>query len=264
MNIIIIDNNKVTLKIKKREIKCDYSIGESIFEISKFNIEILKDTELEINILKDDFKADFNINILDNINSNINIFESLEKSKIRFNYNLGVDSFLKVNKINDSNNTKELVLFNLNGENANVDYNFKSVGKTQENYDLIINHNAKKTISNIKNNVINISGSIMIQVSTYIKKGYVGSIADQSNKIINLNNKKCDIKPNLFIDEYDSVANHSAYIGKFDYDSLFYLMSRGLTKEKTEYLLTKGLLLSDIEGDSNIIKINEIINKYWG
>lgn len=264
MNIINIRNNKIILKVKKREIKCDYYLGEEVFDISKINIEILKDTELEINIYKNDFKADFNINILDNKKVNINIFETLEKGKIRFNYHVGLNAILNVNKVNDSNNIKELVVANLDEENANFSYNLKSVAKSSENYDVIVNHNAKNTISDVKNNVINISGNVMIQVSTYVKKGYTGSIANQNNKIINLNNKKCDIKPNLFIDEFDSVANHSAYVGKFNKDEIFYLMSRGLTKDSAEKLLIKGLLLSNINKDENIIKINKLINKYWG
>jgi len=264
MNIINIRNNKIILKVKKREIKCDCHLGEEIFDISKINIEILKDTELEINIYKNDFKADFNINILDNINVHINFFETLEKGKLRFNYHLGMNANLKVNKVNDGFNIKELVVANLDNELAKFKYNLKSVAKSSENYDVIVNHNAKNTISDVKNNVINISGNVLINVSTYIKKGFTGSLADQNNKIINLNNKKCDIKPNLFIDEFDSVANHSAYVGKFNKDELFYLMSRGLDKETSEKMLIKGLLLSDIDEDDNIIKINKLISKYWG
>ena len=48
---------------------------------------------------------------------------------------------------------------------------------------------------------------------------------------------KCIIKPNLFIDEEDVVANHSALIGTFSSDEIFYLMSRGISKEESFNLL---------------------------
>lgn len=50
------------------------------------------------------------------------------------------------------------------------------------------------------------------------------------------------IKPNLFIDEYDVDAVHSATIGKFNKNEIFYLMTKGITKEESINLLIKGFL----------------------
>ena len=59
--------------------------------------------------------------------------------------------------------------------------------------------------------------------------------------------------PNLYIDEYDVVANHSASIGSISKDDLFYLMSRGLTKEEATSLVVIGFIkpiIDNIQDDS--------------
>ena len=71
----------------------------------------------------------------------------------------------------------------------------------------------------------------------------------------------CIIKPNLFIDENDVVANHSALIGTFLPDEIFYLMSRGISRKESENLLTKGFLLRGITYYKETLE--EMINKYW-
>ena len=70
------------------------------------------------------------------------------------------------------------------------------------------------------------------------------------------------IKPNLFIDEYNSYASHGAYIGKFDEEIIFYLQSRGINIDESNKLLTKGLLLNHIKLNEDLLDdIKEKINK---
>lgn len=263
MNIINIEDEKVKTKLKKREVLIEYELGKNVFDISKIKIDILKDTTLNLNINLSDIKADIKFNIAEDVNCTINMFVGILKGKIKYTYNVLKNSQLLINKFNDSKNIKEFVITNLNGENSIFDYNFKSISKDKEVYDILVNHNSKLTTSDIKNNIINLSGNVLIQVSTVIEKGNINTLANQNNKIINLTNKKCEIKPNLFIDEYDSSANHSAYIGKFSKEELFYLMSRGLTQKQATDLLIKGILTSEINDESLIIKINDILKKYW-
>lgn len=263
MNIIIIDDENVKLKTKAREVKCDYHLGQNFFDISKIKINVLKNCTINIHTKSEEIKADIEVIINDNVNCCINNITTISKGKIKYTYNISCNSNLKINKFNDSNNIKELVVTNLNGENASINYNFKSIGNSKEVYDLQINHNFLNTTSDIKNNIVNINGNIMLGVSTIIKKGIKNCVANQNNKIINLTNKKCEIKPNLYIDEFDSLANHSAYIGKFSRNELFYLMSRGLSERQATNLLIKGVLISDIDEPKLLIEINDILNKYW-
>lgn len=67
--------------------------------------------------------------------------------------------------------------------------------------------------------------------------------------------------PKLQIDEYDCMASHGASIGAIDEDELYYLMSRGLTKEASETLIVEGFInpfLLEIKNE----KFQDYI-KYW-
>ena len=76
------------------------------------------------------------------------------------------------------------------------------------------------------------------------------------------NNSK--IQPNLYIDEYDIEASHGAYIGKFDFDTIFYLESRGLSEKESYNLLIKGFLLGNFYKYESLSEdLIDIINKYW-
>ncbi len=48
--------------------------------------------------------------------------------------------------------------------------------------------------------------------------------------------------PWLVIDEYDCMASHGASIGAIDEEELYYLMSRGLTRENSERLIVEGFI----------------------
>lgn len=262
MNIIKIDE-EIDLKLKKRDIECEYYIGNDIFDISKMQINVIKNTSLLLIISKEELKLDLTINVMDNVNADITIINKIKKGKFKSTIKVGSNGNAFINKLNDCENIKEALCVNLDGNYSNFNYNFKSISTEKELYDIVVNHNASYTISNIKNNLLNLSGTATIQVSTYISADLNECKADQNNKIINLTTKKCEIKPNLYIDSYDSLANHSAYIGKFNKDELFFLMSRGLSLKEANNLLIKGLLESDVNNRHMLKEIKSIIKKYW-
>ena len=53
----------------------------------------------------------------------------------------------------------------------------------------------------------------------------------------------------MFIDTKNVIANHSASIGTINDDYLFYLMSKGLEKEKAIKLVIDGFLANDAKLD---------------
>ena len=127
---------------------------------------------------------------------------------------------------------------------------------------ILVYHNAKNTVSNILNNGVNIlNGVLEFNVSGFVSNGVTGCDINQSARIINMTDNTCVIKPNLFIDEEDVIANHSALIGIFSEDEIFYLMSRGISKKDAENLLIKGFLLNGVTYHKKVLK--DIINKYW-
>jgi len=51
-----------------------------------------------------------------------------------------------------------------------------------------------------------------------------------------------EVNPILLIDEFDVKAGHGATIGKIEEESLYYLMSRGLSRVEAEKLIINGFL----------------------
>jgi len=261
MNKIVLEKNSITEK------KLDDSIilkleENKVLDVKTLNINIIKDTDLKIiQRSKEKIKLDIIININKNVKCNLLECKENGNYKESYKYNLEESSHINIIKINDVKKIKELNIFNLNGKHAKVNYIVKTIAKDEEKYDVLVYHNKGNTESNIINHGVNIkNGKIKFDVSGFVPNKITDCILNQNNQIINLTNNKCEIKPNLFIDENDVIANHSAHIGKCDENKLFYLKSRGITEKNAESLIIKGFLYSKIE-EKDIME--KLINKYW-
>lgn len=248
MNTIIIDNNEI--------VKADI-----LYKKDKDNellLDINNNQDLLLNI-KYNNRININFNIKDNINFNLYIITEGENNNIKYNYNLNYNSSCNIEKLNIVNSINEKVIANLESLST-FNYIFKGITEGNEKYDYMIYHNGINSNSNIINNCVNESGSIYLQISSFIPKNITGCSANQFNRIINNTNNICEIKPNLYIDCCDVVANHSALIDKFSYNELFYLESRGINKKEAIKILTVGFLLSNIKNE----EIVNLINKRYG
>lgn len=223
---------------------------------------IRKDTSLTIVYEKEkDYEIEVNPGV---------ILELLELNfqkgiSLHTTFTLQENSKVDVQKIYATDGMKENCDVFLNGEHAQFTSLLKTISTKEENYQMTVTHNAKNTESFIQNHGINVQdGSITFEVSGVIPKGISGSIMDQKNRIVTYNEKECKILPNLFVDEEDVVANHSAYIGRFKDEELFYLMSRGIDEKESTLLLTKGFLMSYLKVDEEWKqKLEEYLKKVW-
>jgi len=263
MNKIIVVDDIIELLEVSDFIKIELITKNILFDVNTLKIDVLNDTTININYKHlNETKLNIEINIIDNVKCDINEFREGIKSKIKYHYNIGSNSVLNIHKFYDIDTIKEFVRIDLNGENATINYIFKTISNNIQKYDLTIYHNNPKTFSNIINNGVNTNdGNLIFNVSSFVPNGNAKCDVIQTSRIVNLTLNKCQICPNLYIDEYDVNASHSAYIGNFKEDELFYLMSRGINKKEAEYLLIKGFLLNDMEFMSQ--KINEICEKFW-
>ena len=76
-----------------------------------------------------------------------------------------------------------------------------------------------------------------------IVQGASKSIVRQKAKGLTLSSTaKIKAMPNLYIDEYDVIANHAASIGSISKEDLFYLMSRGLDEKEASKLIVLGFV----------------------
>ena len=263
MNKIILIDDYIDSKKLDDSIKLELIPKNALFLVNTLKIDILKDTDLSINYNHiNESKLNIEINVLDNVNINLYEFKKGTKAKIKYHFNISSNSKLNIYKFNDIEKAKEIIRIDLDGIGASINYNFKTISKEEEKYDITIYHNSPNTVSNIINNGVNIKdGHLIFNVSSFVSNGNKNCDVSQKSRIINLTMNKCKICPNLYIDEYDVNANHSAHIGNFKDDELFYLMSRGIKKSESEFLLIKGFLLNNMDYFQELI--SEICEKYW-
>ena len=159
------------------------------------------------------------------------------KNNIKVDFNI-------LNSTTIYNITRESITVNINiYNNAKLDFYEMAVTDKKITNEVNVYHKNKETTSNVTCHGISYGkGDLKFSVNGYIKKGMIGSVCNQSSRIINLDEGKSSIKPNLFIDEFDSIANHSAYTGPFDEKLLFYLETKGISKKESFNLLLNGFM----------------------
>ena len=205
------------------------------------NIKVDKDTNYLIDNKVNKLKIDIN-------NCNVNILSIKENTNDEeYEFNINKEFFIFNNICFDSKNLN--ININLNKEKSEVKVINSVITNTYKKVKIMVNHNYKNTISNVYNNgVTKKDGSINFDVVSKVPKGITGCLVNQDSKIISLNkSNNNEINPILLIDEYDTSARHAAFIGKYNEDKMFYLQSRGLTKEKAEKLLLDGMLVGTLD-----------------
>ena len=263
MNKINIVNNELKLISVDEKIEYNFEINDK-YGINTLDLTIKENTDIELDIdIKEELTMEINIQLLNGVFSNIYEVMNGKKAKIRSKYKLSQDSKLIIKKINNVNSIKEQSIFSLDGINANVKRVLKTISEGNQKYDVIVNHNSRLTKSDIINHGVNIdNGSLSFNVSSIVPEKMDKCYVNQSNRIINLTNNKCVISPNMYIDCFDVIANHSAFIGTFKDDELFYLQSRGISKIDATKLLIRGFLTSELSEEQKET-YNKIIDKYW-
>lgn len=172
-----------------------------------------------------------------------------QDSCVTFNLNVELEenaTFTLYNIITSDCNNKYNVKCDLKEKHASFDSLNVVLCGNNANYESFIDiyHLDKYTSSNLETYAISKDfAKIKLDNNATIKKGCAKSIAHQKAKGLTLS-KKSSISalPNLFIDEYDVTANHAASIGSLNPDDLFYLMSRGLTKEEASKIIIMGFI----------------------
>lgn len=205
------------------------------------------------------------IDVLENTKAQIILFTA-NNTGCSININLKENASLNLDLIflneNCINNINALLV----GEYADLNLNLLSLAKNaKKEFDINVTHLARETKSSVTNNGICFdNGKNIFNVNGIIKPNMKNSDVRQITKGLILSpSGECVANPNLLIDFYDVKAYHGATIGKISDDDLFYLMSRGLTKNEAFMLVINGLLepyIKDIEEES--IK-NSIMSAYF-
>ena len=190
--------------------------------------------------------TDTNLTINVTPNTNLRVFDVSKNTHNKITYNIEKNTQVIVNKMGiDCNDELEV---NINDENADVDIHNSLISYDNFIYKEIINHNHNGSKCRVINHALNVNEKeLKLIVDGIITKDAYDATFRQDNKIINLNNGMSYILPNLIVDNNDIEASHSAYIGTFKEDDIFYMMSRGISLKEAEKLLIKSFLINSMD-----------------
>lgn len=117
-------------------------------------------------------------------------------------------------------------------------------GKQKQNFTTKVIHWGKHSEGYIlKHGVMKDEASSIFNGIGKIEHGATKANAEQESRVLMLNEKaRGDANPILLIDEDDVTAGHAASVGRVDPLQLYYLMSRGISKQNAERLVIHGFL----------------------
>lgn len=176
-----------------------------------------------------------------------------------YKYNIDEDTIIYHFSINGSSN----VLIDIITEGVTLHYYYSNINYDNNTFKIDVNHLMSNTHSEIYNHGVNVyDNQLTYYVNGIVPKSSSKCICNQDNQIINMRDGKSTICPNLLIDNYDVDSNHAAYIGSFKEDVLFYMMSRGISRDVSSRLLLHAFLINNgIVEESKVQKfVDEIKN----
>lgn len=160
---------------------------------------------------------------------------------------IGTDSSIEwaLGLMNDGDTINENVT-NLMGDGSTGDVKTVTVGrgKQTQNVTTRVTHYGKASTGTIlSHGVMKDKATTIFNGIGHIKHGASKSDAQQESRVLMLSKgARGDANPILLIDENDVVAGHAASVGRVDPVQLFYLMSRGISKQEAERLVIHGFL----------------------
>ena len=206
----------------------------------------------------------FHINKLNNKDLNYNLIQTKVMENANFEEFILSDSssFFKTDiecdlKENNSSGFVNGAILGQNDQHHEIKTNIKHIGQTTKSYQKI------KSVLN-KNSKAVFQGKIYVDKNAQKTNGY------QLSKAILLDeNSEFDSKPELEIYADDVKCSHGSTSGSLDENSIFYLMSRGLSRKDAKKILIQGFLADAIETVTNneikkflLKKIEKSLNEY--
>jgi len=223
-------------------------------------------SKIESIVLKDLGNDNVKIILEDNSKLNILYFSRLNDD-ISFDVEVKNDAELKFDLILMNGDTKYNLNINVNGTGSNVLVRTLSLAKNAtKHFDITINHNMPHSKSEVINDGISFEhGANNFNVIGKINSKMAGSDVRQiTHGLILDKTGSCKALPILLIDYHDVKAYHGATIGKINDDDLFYLMSRGLTKNEAFMLVINGILEPFVKDITDEVLKGEIMATYGG
>ena len=224
-------------------------------------------------------------------------YKNLKDSNVSLKTNLGVNSQVKIFVINlvGEKANFNLNIANLLEENSNLDFTIIDIGaknsttnytstlhgdNSQNRLDAIyLGHKVQTKEINYTGNLYGKNTNMNIYVEGALKdcskkhfkgvidfkRGSKKAVGNEEEYCTLLSNKAKSISiPQLLCEEEDVVGNHATAAGKIDNKQLFYLMTRGFSKEQSEKLLVRAkfnTILNKLRDGNCFEKINILIDE---
>lgn len=177
----------------------------------------------------------------------------------RLNWALGL--------MNDSDTIAENIT-HLIGDGSHCDMKTVVVGrgKQRQNFTTEIISFGKNTNGMIlKHGVVKDESTAIFNGIGKIVQGATGSNAEQESRMLILSERaRADANPILLIAEDEVTAGHAASVGRVDPLEMFYIMSRGISKEEAERLIIHGFLapvVAELEVEGVKKLLTEVIER---
>lgn len=249
-NILIKDNNSLLLN-----------------NTTDTNIDVISRLDTSV-YLCDYLGEQLTINVDDNSTLKV-LYFTKENTTNNIILNIGENSTLNFDLVLMNKDTDLKVDIEVRGENAYVNVNTLSLAKECEK-DININviHHSKESKSSVSNYGISFDNGInRFKTVGKIHRNMKNSDVRQITRGLLLSpTGACLAEPILLIDYFDVKAYHGATIGKINDDDLFYLMSRGLTRDEAFMLVINGLVepfIKELENEEIKQKILDVYQEYF-
>ncbi len=259
LNIIMVSKEGIFLKKEDQALEVSLSDKLDFYDIVKMNIEVKKDTSLQICYRNSrEIKLDITIVVQPHVTFHLQEMKTAKNTKIQTQYSIFERANVYIHKFFDTSFVREHDVFYLNGYGATVDVSTKGILKEKSTLDMMVYHNFPATNSTIDNQLITIQkGLLKLYVTTIVYPKMRGCKANQNNRILKENKENSMIQPILLIEENDIEASHNAYIAPIDKEMLYYFYTRGLDEKTAKKIYMKGFLKGDFYNADKYIK------KYW-
>ena len=212
--------------------------------MSKQKIQLQKGEKREFELAS---FSDLDLELEDDCNLVLKLANFENAQNLKITANLGQNTNLDVVFADFSNaDISVKTQINLNKEGARCTWHLATLSNAgfKKKFDINFTHFVGHTYALMDNyGVVRQNSEIIFAGVNHIKEHAKGSETAQNAKIIVFDPKaKGTASPILKIDENDVKASHGAVVGQLNEDHMFYLMSRGLTRDASRALITIGYL----------------------
>ena len=184
-----------------------------------------------------DNKSIINLNIFEDTICNITNDYEIKEINIKLNNNTKLiinhykeieDNNLKINILQDNNSD---FIYN---------HSFINTGIYNLNINIILENNECKNSINIHG--ISDNGISNVSIDGKVNENTIDNELYENIKMLNINNGKSKIIPNMYINTKNVIANHAASISDINKEYLFYMNQKGIKTCDAIKLIIDGFL----------------------